>query len=114
MRMKTIICLSFSLALILGVVLCIQDHSLAAAKQTLTAVYVKEAPGRLDDPAWQKAKAVEIPFEGKEKFAGKKASVTTRALFIPSPSISLAASFSEPAPKTILVGIWKLKARRSL
>ena len=81
MRMKTIICLSFSLPLILGVVLCIQDHSLAAAKQTLTAVYVKEAPGRLDDPAWQKAKAVEIPFEGKEKFAGKKASVTTRALY---------------------------------
>ncbi|NTU48719.1 MAG: hypothetical protein HGA84_06905 [Syntrophobacteraceae bacterium] len=79
--MKTIICLSFSLALILGGVLCIQDHSLAAAKQTLTAVYVKEAPGGLDDPAWQKAKAVEIPFEGKEKFAGKKASVTTRALY---------------------------------
>ena len=81
MRMKTIICLSFSLALILGGVLCVPDHSLAAAKQTLTAVYVKEAPGGLDDPAWQKAKAVEIPFEGKEKFAGKKASVTTRALY---------------------------------
>jgi hypothetical protein len=81
MRMKTIICLSFSLALILGGVLCVTDHPFAAAKQTLTAAYVKEAPGPLDDPAWQKAKAVEIPFEGKEKFAGKKASVTTRALY---------------------------------
>jgi len=32
-----------------------------------------EAPAALDDAAWQKAKAVDVPFVGKEKFAGKKA-----------------------------------------
>lgn len=57
------------------------ERALAAAKQTLTALSVKEAPTSLEDPLWQKAKAVEVPFEGKEKFAGKKAAVTVRALY---------------------------------
>ena len=53
----------------------------AAAKQSLTAMKVKKAPAGLDDPLWQKAKAVNVHFEGKEKFAGKKASVTTQAVY---------------------------------
>jgi len=54
---------------------------IGAGKQSVTAVKVKKAPAGSDDPAWQKAKAVEVPFEGKEKFAGKKASVTTKAVY---------------------------------
>jgi hypothetical protein len=52
-----------------------------AAKQTLTAAYSKAASTGLDDPAWGKVKALEVPFDGKEIFAGKKASVATKAVF---------------------------------
>ena len=49
--------------------------------QTVTAARVAKGPAALDDPAWQKAKAVDVPFVGKEKFAGKKANVTTQSLY---------------------------------
>jgi hypothetical protein len=52
-----------------------------AAKQTLTAVYSKTAPAGLDDPLWGKIKALEVPFDGKEVFAGKKTAVNTKAAF---------------------------------
>ena len=51
------------------------------SKQTVTVVKVKNAPTGLDDPAWQKAKTIEVPFEGKERFAGKKTSVSTKAVY---------------------------------
>jgi hypothetical protein len=53
----------------------------AAAKQTLAAKQVKEAPTGLDDPVWSTAKPIEVPFEGKEKFEGDKAAVTTKAVY---------------------------------
>jgi hypothetical protein len=53
----------------------------AAAKQTLTAKQVKQAPSDLDDAVWETAKAIEVPFVGKEKFEGKKATVTTKAVY---------------------------------
>ena len=56
-------------------------QALAAAKQTVTAVSVKQSPANLEDPAWEKAKAVEVPFEGKERFAGKKTAVVMKALY---------------------------------
>ncbi|MHC1742194.1 MAG: ethylbenzene dehydrogenase-related protein [Syntrophobacteraceae bacterium] len=79
--MKKTYYLGLMLALIAAGTVWVSDHLYAAAKQTLGAAYVKAAPAGLDDPAWQKAKAIDVPFEGKEKFAGKKASVTTRALY---------------------------------
>jgi hypothetical protein len=60
------------------------DQATGAAIQTLTAAKAAKAPANLDDAAWQKAKALEVPFDGKEKFAGKKTSVTTRALYTDS------------------------------
>lgn len=73
----------FCLALALSAagILFASDRLSAAAKQTIVAAYVKAAPAGLDDPAWEKAKGIEVPFEGKEKFAGKKTSVATRALY---------------------------------
>lgn len=53
----------------------------AAAKQTLTAQRVEQAPSGLDDPVWGSAEAIEVPFEGKEQFAGKKTAVTTKAAY---------------------------------
>jgi len=52
-----------------------------AAKQTLTAVYSKAAPTGLDDALWGKIKPIEVPFDGKEIFAGKKTAVNTKAVF---------------------------------
>jgi len=64
-----------------GLILFNSTEVTGAAKQSLTAAKVKKAPASFDDPAWQKAKAVNVPFEGKEKFTGKKASVTTKAVY---------------------------------
>jgi hypothetical protein len=70
------------LVLTFGAFFIFNSHEVTgAAKQSVTAAKVKKAPAGLDDPAWQKAKAVDVPFEGKEKFAGKKASVTTKAVY---------------------------------
>jgi hypothetical protein len=52
-----------------------------AAKLTLVATKVKKAPGGLDDPLWQNAKEIQVPLEGKAKFAEKKLIVTTKALY---------------------------------
>lgn len=63
-------------------VLLISSANIAdAAELTLTATMVKEIPAGPDAPAWEKARAIQIPFEGKEQFAGKKADVTAKALY---------------------------------
>ncbi len=81
------------------------ERALAAAKQTVTALSVKEAPTGLDDAVWQKAKAVEVPFEGKEKFAGKKAAVTVKALCT-SDSIYFLFNWKD-ANKSVLKDVWE-------
>ena len=52
-----------------------------AAKLTLVAAKVKKAPTGLDDPIWQEAEEIQVPLEGKAKFAGKKLIVRTRAVY---------------------------------
>lgn len=64
-----------------GGIFVFSGDSVAASKQSLTAAHVKSAPKGLDDSVWGKAKAEDIHFEGKEKFADKKASVTTKAVY---------------------------------
>lgn len=81
MSKRNVMYLGILLVFVFGVTFVGAEQALAAAKQTVTAVSVKEAPSGLDDPLWQKTKAVEVPFEGKEKFAGKKAAVTVKALY---------------------------------
>ena len=56
-------------------------EAIGASKQSLTVFKIEKAPTGLNDPAWQKAEAVDVPFEGKEKFAGKKTSVNTKAVY---------------------------------
>ena len=70
------------LVLAFGIFFIFNSHEVTGAgKQSVTVAKVKKAPAGLDDPAWQKAKAVDVHFEGKERFAGKKASVTTKAVY---------------------------------
>jgi hypothetical protein len=42
--------------------------SIAAEKLTLNTAKVKKAPTSLTDSSWEKAKAINIRLEGKEKF----------------------------------------------
>ncbi|MFC1799105.1 ethylbenzene dehydrogenase-related protein [Thermodesulfobacteriota bacterium] len=74
---KLILCV----LLTFGTTLIYIDEGTAASKETLTAAHVKAAPRGLDDAVWAKAKSINVHFEGKEKFAGKKASVTTQAVY---------------------------------
>lgn len=67
---------AFSLILVLNF-----HEATGAAKQSLTAIKIEKAPDGLDDPVWQKAEAVDVPFEGKERFAGKRTFVNTRAVY---------------------------------
>jgi hypothetical protein len=93
------------LVLALGVLFVFNSHeSIGAAKQSVTAAKVKKAPASLDDPAWQEAKAVQVPFEGKEKFAGKKASVTTKAVYTDQ-AIYFLFSWKD-ATKSVSKGAW--------
>jgi len=93
------------LVLALGVLFFLNSHEvIGAAKQSLTAAKVKKAPAGLDDPAWQKAKAVNVPFEGKEIFAGKKASVTTQAVYTDQ-EVYFLFSWNDPN-KSVAKGAW--------
>ncbi len=81
MNSKIVISLTLIMALILGGMLLDLHEVFGAAKLTLTAVKVQKAPAGLDDPVWGKARAIHIPLEGKDKFAGKKKTVTTKAVY---------------------------------
>ena len=76
-RISIIACL----VLIVGGMLLITPEANSESKIMLKAAEVKAAPSSVDDPVWAEAKAVIVAFEGKEKFAGKMASVTTKAAY---------------------------------
>ena len=81
MRIKSNFVFVLSLTLAIGAAFIINSHEVVgASKQTVTAVKVKKAPASLNDPAWQKANAAGVHFEGKERFDGKNAMVTTKAV----------------------------------
>ena len=81
MSKKVIFSMIICLAMVAAGMLFDAGEVTGAAKQTITAAKVKNAPSGLDDAAWQEAKAVQVPFEGKEQFAGKKATVDTKAVY---------------------------------
>ncbi|MFO7496338.1 MAG: ethylbenzene dehydrogenase-related protein [Desulfobacterales bacterium] len=81
MKTKTLILSVVLIVFVIGGMTLITDRATGSAIQALTAVKIAKAPATLDDDVWQKAKALDVPFDGKEKFAGMKAVVTTRALY---------------------------------
>lgn len=98
------------LVLIAGGMLIGIDEVTGAAKQTVTAARVDKAPAALDDPAWQKAKAVEVPFEGKERFAGKKATVNTKAVYTDD-GIYFRFNWKD-ADKSVTKGAWRFDGQK--
>jgi hypothetical protein len=109
MRKQFIITLTLCLPLVFGGILLNSDELRGASKQILTSTRVKSAPESLDDSIWAKAKAVEIPFEGKEKFAGKKTSVTTKAVYTKD-DIYFLFTWKD-ANKSVTKGAWKYDGR---
>ncbi len=53
----------------------------AASKEALNVVKVANGPNGPVDSIWDETTPINIAFEGKEKFAGKKTSVSTKALY---------------------------------
>ena len=99
------------LAVAFGVWLIINSHEVSgAAKQSVTVTKVKKAPVGPDDQAWQKAKAVNVHFEGKEKFAGKKASVTTKAVYTDQ-EIYFLFSWQDPT-RSVTKGAWEYDGQK--
>ncbi len=78
---KVILSMTICLLLTAGGLLFNPAVGIGSAKQIITVAKVEKAPSGLDDSVWQQVKAVDIPFEGKEIFAGKKASVSAKAVY---------------------------------
>lgn len=110
MSKKVILSMIICLTLVAGGMLIGTDEVTGAAKQTVTAAKVKKAPAGLDDPAWQKAKTVQVPFEGKEKFAGKKADVNTKAVYT-TDGIYFRFDWKD-ADKSVTKGAWKYDGQK--
>jgi hypothetical protein len=109
MKGRIAIGLMLALGLILGVCL-ICDNLEGAAKQEVIAKRVKKAPANLDDPVWKEAQPVQIPFSGKERFAGKKLTVTTKAVYTDD---SLYLLFKWPDPTlSVSRGTWKFDGQK--
>ena len=110
MSKKVIFSMIMCLTLVFGAILIGTDEVTGAAKQIVTAAKVKKAPNSLDDAAWQKATSVPVPFEGKEKFAGKKAIVNTQALYTDD-GIYFRFNWND-ATKSVTKGAWKFDGQK--
>lgn len=110
MRKHFIISIIICLPLLFPAVFFGIDEAAGASKQIVTAEKAKSAPTSLDDPSWQKAKAVQVPFEGKERFAGKKATVTTKALYF-NDSIYFRFDWADAA-KSVAKGAWEFDGQK--
>ena len=81
MKRRVVISLILALTLVLGGLFWVSEKADGAAKLTLIAGKVDKAPVGLDDPVWENVRRVLIPLEGKDNFAGKKKTVTTKAVY---------------------------------
>jgi hypothetical protein len=73
--------ISGTVLLVILLIVPMAGIAFGASKQALTAAKVETGPAGLDDPIWNEAKAIQVPFEGKETFAGQKAMVTTKTVY---------------------------------
>ncbi len=110
MKKRNSVILVLALVFIMSAVFWSPKSATTSAKQTLTAAKVSKAPTGLDDPVWQKAKALEVPFEGKEKFAGQKAVVSTKAVYTDE-DIYFLFKWKDDT-KSITKGAWKFDGEK--
>ena len=81
MRVRTVLSIVLGLGLIIEIMILSLDNPARAHTLIVTANYTTKAPRGLDDPAWNKAKAVQLLVEGREQIVGTNGTVTTRALY---------------------------------
>jgi hypothetical protein len=93
--------------LVLCVVFLMSATVFGASKQVLNAAQAKTAPTGLDDEVWEKARAIQVPFEGKEVFAGQKATVTTKAVYTDE-GIYFLFKWKDPT-LSVVKGAWKFE-----
>ena len=102
--------LAVCLMVLPSVLFLTSNEVVGVSKQTLTAAKVKAAPSGLDDPIWDKAKAEVIPFEGKEKFAEKKAAVATKAVYTKD-DVYFLFKWNDPT-LSVTKGAWKYDGQK--
>ena len=110
MRKRLLISLTLCFVLAMGASFISLKEVSGASKQTLTVARVKSAPSGLDDAVWEKAKGLIIPFEGKEKFAGKNAHVSTKAVYS-GDDIYFLFKWSDPT-KSVTKGAWQFDGEK--
>ena len=110
MKAKTLIISALFLAFVMGGMALMADRVTGAGIQTLMAAKVAKAPAALDDPLWQKAKPLDVPFEGKEKFAGKKANVIAQAVYTDTDVFFLFKW--KDATKSVTKGAWQFDGEK--
>ena len=81
MSVRTVLSIVLGLGLIVEMMILDLDNPARAHTLIVTANYTIKAPSGLDDPAWKKAKAVQLLVEGREQIVGTNGTVTTRALY---------------------------------
>ena len=74
---------ALTLGAMLAVVLIPGSHHVlsGATKQVVTAARLDKSPASLDDAVWRAVPGVDVPYEGKERFVGKKLVVATKAAY---------------------------------
>jgi len=73
--------LAVALAVVIGGVLLGIDRLGVAAQLIITASHVHKAPTGLDDPVWEKARAVPVTVKGRDDLADAEEVVLTKALY---------------------------------
>lgn len=81
MKVRTVLSIVLGLGLIVEIMILGLDNLARAHTLIVAANYTTKAPGGLDDPAWNKAEAVQLLVEGREQIVGTNGTVTTRALY---------------------------------
>lgn len=97
-------------AVLIGAMALMAGQANSAGIETLLAAKVPKAPTSLDDPVWQKAKPLDVPFVGKEKFAGKKADVIIQAVYTDSDIVFLFKW--KDASKSVTKGAWQFDGEK--
>ena len=110
MLKKRLSILAVPAIMLLAGLLLLPGQADTAEKLTLTAAKAATAPSGLTDAVWGDATAVEVPFEGKERFAGKKASVTAKAVYTDD-SIFFLFTWKDAA-KSVAKDLWEFDGQK--
>jgi hypothetical protein len=82
----------------------------AVHEQIVTATYVQKAPIGLDDEGWQSVQAVQLSLNGGGVFPGRRATVTTKAVYTDD-SLYLRFRWDDPT-RSVTYKAWKFDGEK--